>query len=225
MAVAVRQVRVLRNVIIGAGLCALVLWLLRARVGQHHDALALGLPLGMVVGLLFWRHLNRNIARRDRRYERNKIFVNYLNFAEVLLAAVFYNPYLLIPISSVMLIAVLLGTLSVHWWTILASSVGLGATGVVAGCVVGYERRHGRLYYQYNSENWLGAEGLLYRSGTVRQALTPAGKVIIQGVLWNAVSVSRETIEVGEAVEVLSVERLTLYVDRLSQSESAMPTS
>jgi membrane protein implicated in regulation of membrane protease activity len=225
MAVVVRQVRVLRNVLIGSGLCALVLWLLRARFWQHGEALALGLLVGIGIGLLFWRHLNRKIARRDRRYERNKIFVNYLNCAEVLLAAVVYNPYLFIPIGSLLLIAVRLGTLSVHWWTTLASSVGLAATGVVAGCVVWYERHHGRLYYQYNNENWLGAEGLLYQEGTVRQSLTPAGKVIIQGVLWNAVSISRETIEVGEHVEVISVERLTLYVDRLPQAESTLLTS
>jgi membrane protein implicated in regulation of membrane protease activity len=225
MAVAVRQVRVLRNVLIGSGLCALVLWLLRARFGQHRDALALGLLVGMVVGLLFWRHLSRKIARRDRRYERNKIFVNYLNLPEVLIAAVVYNPFLFIPIGSLLLIAVLLGTLSAHWWITLASSLGLGATGVVAGCVVWYERHHGRLYYQYNSENWSGAEGLLYQVGTVRQPLTPSGKVIIQGVLWNAVSVSRETIEVGEPVEVISVDRLTLYVDRLPQAERTMLTS
>jgi membrane-bound ClpP family serine protease len=34
-------------------------------------------------------------------------------------------------------------------------------------------------------------------------------------VLWNAVSLSGEPIDVGEQVEVISTERLTLYVDRL----------
>jgi membrane-bound ClpP family serine protease len=56
---------------------------------------------------------------------------------------------------------------------------------------------------------------MLYQVGTVVQPLTPAGKVKIQGVLWNAVSLSGEALAVGQQVEVISVHRLTLYVDRL----------
>jgi hypothetical protein len=215
MAAVVKQVRVLGNTLVACSLCALVLWLLRDRLWQHGEALALGLAAGMLAGVWRWWRLSRKITRRNRRYERNKIFVNYLTVVEVLLATIAYHPYLSIPLGLLLLAAVLFGTLSAHWWTILAASVGLTAMGVVAGCVVYYERCHGRLYYQYNSENWAGAEGLLYQVGTVVQSLTPAGKVMIQGVLWNAVSVSGEGIEVGEPIEVISVERLTLYVDRL----------
>jgi membrane-bound ClpP family serine protease len=59
---------------------------------------------------------------------------------------------------------------------------------------------------------------MLYQVGTVVQPLTPAGKVKIQGVLWNAISLSREALAVGEQVEVISMHRLTLYVDRLPPS-------
>jgi membrane-bound ClpP family serine protease len=38
------------------------------------------------------------------------------------------------------------------------------------------------------------------------------------GVLWNALSQSGETIETGTSVEVIGVQRLTLYVDRLPDS-------
>ena len=55
----------------------------------------------------------------------------------------------------------------------------------------------------------------MYQQATVVQPLTPAGKVTIQGVLWNAVSLSGETIEMGTQVEVIATERLILYVDRL----------
>jgi membrane-bound ClpP family serine protease len=89
-----------------------------------------------------------------------------------------------------------------------------GAVGLASG-VCWYERRHGRLYYQYKSDTWSGAEGLLYQVGTVVQPLTPAGKIVLAGVLWNAVSRSGEPIAKGQQVEVLSVERLTLSVDRL----------
>ena len=62
---------------------------------------------------------------------------------------------------------------------------------------------------------WSGAEGLVYQQATVVQPLTPAGKVTLQGVLWNAVSLSGEPIEIGAQVEVITTERLTLLVDRL----------
>ena len=88
----------------------------------------------------------------------------------------------------------------------------------MAGCIVRYERHAGPLYYQYNNAGWSGAEGLLYQVGTVVQPLTPAGKVNLQGVLWNAVSLSGEALAVGEHVEVILVHRLTLSVDRLSTS-------
>lgn len=218
MAAIVKQVRVLRTVAIVCGLCALVLWLLRYRLWEHRDAFVLGLPAGIAIGICRWWQLSRNIARRDRRYERNKIFVNYLNLAEVITAAVVYNHYLTIPLGLLLLAVVLLGTLSAHWWTVLASSLGLGTTGVLAGCIVWYEQRHGRLYYQYKSEDWSGAEGMLYQVGTVIEPLNPAGKVTMQGVLWNAVSQSGETIEIGERVEVISIERLTLYVDQLPEA-------
>lgn len=211
----VKQVRVLHNVLSLFALCALVLWLVSARVSEHRDALGLGMVAGLIYGLLRWWRLRRSIARRDRRYERNKIFVHYLNGFEILMAALTHNVYLAIPLGLVLLAAVLLATLSVHWWTILAASFGLTGMGVLAVCIVRYERHHGRLHYQYNSDTWSGAEGLLYKVGTVIQPLTPTGKVMIDGVLWNAISLSGEVIDAEKCIEVISVERLTLYVDRL----------
>ena len=61
---------------------------------------------------------------------------------------------------------------------------------------------------------------MLYQVGTVVQPLTLAGKVTIHGVLWNAVSLSGEALAVGEQVEVISVNRLTLEVDRLPTSSA-----
>jgi membrane-bound ClpP family serine protease len=135
---------------------------------------------------------------------------------ELVIGAVAYNSYLALPLG----LALLAGALVTHqlhpWWTIVVSSGGLAGAGVRAGCIVRYERHHGPLYYQYNNEGWSGAEGLVYRHATVVQPLAPAGKVTIQGVLWNAVSLNGETIERGALVEVIATERLTLYVDRLS---------
>ena len=214
----VKQVRVLRNVVWVGALCLLALVLVRTRLWEHREALGLGGVAGGLCGWLRWGQLRRTIARRDRRYERNKIFVQYLSLVEMALSAVVYNHYLAMPLGLVLLAGVVLTNLSNHWWTILCSSVGLSGAGVLAGCIVRYERHDGPLYYQYNNAGWSGAEGMLYQVGIVVQPLTPAGKVNLQGVLWNAVSLSDEALAVGEHVEVISVHRLTLEVDRLPMS-------
>ena len=218
MTVRVKQVRVLRNVLIGCGGRGLVLWWLRGELWEYRHALGLGCLVGIAVGSGYGWYLQRRIARRDRRYERNKILVHYLNWVEALMATVAYNPYLAIPLGLLLLAVVVL--FSVHGWTVLASGLGLTATAVVAGWIIWYEQYHGPLYYQYNSETWSGAEGLLYQVGTVVIPLCPSGKVKLQGALWNAVSLSGEPIEVGEEVEVIAVERLALSVDRLLPAQA-----
>jgi len=216
----VKQVRVLCNTLLAFALCAFALWLLRDRLWSCRDALTWGVGLGLLGGALRWWRLYHRIARRDRRYERNKIFVNYLNVFEVIVAAVVYNMYIAILLGLTCIAVVLLTTLSAHWWTVLGSAFGLTWMGLQAICIVRYECRHGPLYYQYNSVAWSGAEGLLYQEGVVVQPLMPTGKVEVGGVLWNAVSCSGEALQVGERIEVLLVERLTLYVDRLAMSSA-----
>ena len=212
----VKQARVLRN-LIGLGLlCAALIWCLDDRVWQTPDALAWGVGLAIPGALLHWRWLARRITRRDRRYERNKIPVTYLSVIEALAAAFVHSYYLAIPTALVMVVVLVTASLSGHWWTVWGASCGLAWTALLAGRVLVYEWRHGALYYQYDSGDWSGAEGMLYQRGTVVQPLAPAGKVNMPGgVLWNAVSKSGETIETGEPVEVIDVRRLTLYVDRL----------
>ena len=212
----VKQARVLRN-LIGLGLlCAGLIWWLGDLVWQAPDALAWGVGLAVPGALLHWRWLARRITRRDRRYERNKIPVTYLSVIEALAAAFAESYYLAIPVVLGVVIVLVTVSLSGHWWTVLGASCGLAWTALLAGRVLVYEWRHGALYYQYDNSDWSGAEGMLYQRGTLVQPLAPAGKVNMPGgVLWNAVSKSGETIETGEPVEVIDVQRLTLYVDRL----------
>jgi hypothetical protein len=93
----VKQVRVLRNVRIWAILCAFVLWLVRAQLWAHWTAIVFGAVAGSCYANWHWRRLSRRLARRDRPFERNKIFVHYLSIVEVLLSVVGYTPYLAIP--------------------------------------------------------------------------------------------------------------------------------
>jgi general stress protein CsbA len=200
-------------------LCALAVWLVRAHLWEHAPGVSLGVAAGAGGGWLWWRHLSRTIARQDRRYERNKIFVHYLSLLEVVLVAVTYNPFLALPLG-VVLLAVVVGTNAFSQaWIVSLGSSGLAGLGVLTAALLRYERSHGPVYYQYNNEGWSGAEGLVYQRARVVQPLAPAGKVTIQGVLWHAVSLSGERIETGAQVEVIATERLTLYVDRLPPYE------
>lgn len=64
----------------------------------------------------------------------------------------------------------------------------------------------------------LGREGLIGKTGDVRQAIRPgaAGKVFIHGEYWNAVA--HEAIGVGEPVEIERIDGLQLTVRRARQT-------
>ena len=216
----VKQVRVLRNVVLTGLGCGAILWLVGDHIGQSLDALLLGALAGVVSGVWRWRRLLRKVTRHDRRFEPNKILVNYLNLGEVLISAVAYNHYLAIPLILVGLLAGLLGYVSAHWWTVLGGSFGLSGALVVAGGLVWTERTLGPIYYQYNSRHWQGAEGMVFRSGQVVRRLAPQGLVRIDGELWSAVAMDGTPVEVGERVEVLRLDGLVLCVDRLPPQEA-----
>lgn len=55
-----------------------------------------------------------------------------------------------------------------------------------------------------------GQEGLMHERGVARSALAPRGKVFVHGELWDAVA--GEPIGVGERVEVVGIQGLTLSV-------------
>jgi hypothetical protein len=215
----VPQVRVLQNVLGLGVLCALAVWLGRDRLWEHALGVGLAMAAGAVGGWLWWRHLSRTIARQDRRYERNKIFVHSLSLLEVVLTAVAYNPVLALPLGVVLLAGVVGTSVFSSVWLGYLGCSGLAGLGVLTGALLRYERSHGPVYYQYNNEGWSGAEGLVYQRASVVQPLAPAGKVMMQGVVWNAVCLSGERIETGAQVEVIATERLTLYVDRLPPYE------
>lgn len=211
----VRQVRVIYNTAIMALLFAAVLWLARASLSRHLDAVLWGLAGGVAYGVVHWYRLERRIGRRDRRFERNKVLVRFLSPFELLLAAAVSSHYLLIGVALLLLALLLLGWLSGHWWTILLGSLGLGAAVFVGTRLIAFEVKNGPVYYQYDSRAWSGGEGMLYEQGSVVEPLAPIGRVVVNGELWNAVSVSGEPIDRGERIEVIARDGLTLRVDRI----------
>lgn len=64
-----------------------------------------------------------------------------------------------------------------------------------------------------------GQEGLIREQGIARSALTPRGKVFVHGELWDAVA--GEPVGMGEAVEVIGVQGLTLSVRPVRGSEAS----
>lgn len=61
----------------------------------------------------------------------------------------------------------------------------------------------------------MGEQGLIGETGTVTVPLTPAGKVLLQGALWNAVAPTN--VPIGQNVVVRGVHNLVLQVEPLAQ--------
>ncbi len=59
-----------------------------------------------------------------------------------------------------------------------------------------------------------GREGMIGLQGTVIVPLTPVGAVMVNGERWKAKATDADNIEVGEDVEIIRVEGLTLRVVR-----------
>ena len=59
-----------------------------------------------------------------------------------------------------------------------------------------------------------GSEGMLGLKGRVIKSLVPSGTINVKGEYWNAKSIG-ENIPVGEQVEIVGIDGLTLQVKRI----------
>ena len=212
----VRQVRVIRNTLIIGVIFLYVLWMVRKDILDNSDALIYGMLGGGLYASIYWKGLLRRIRRQDNRYEKNKIFVQFISVFEFLLTVAASGHYVLMGLGVVILIVAIFDFMTGHWWMVLASAFGVISSAVLTVLALQYEKAHGPLYYQYDSRLWLGGEGMLYQVGEVQQPLTPQGLISLNGELWKAISMSGESIGEGERVEVISRDGLTLRVDRVS---------
>src|SRR4029453_11546561 len=80
----------------------------------------------------------------------------------------------------------------------------------VAGDLLGFRSQ--------KSKPALGMDGLIGEIGEVRGKLTPSGKIFVHGEHWNARADSE--IDVGEKVEVVGYEGMSLKVRRSSERSS-----
>lgn len=67
----------------------------------------------------------------------------------------------------------------------------------------------------------LGEQGMIGEVGTVTLALTPSGKVLVRGALWDAVSTVNA--EIGQQIVVRSVKNLVLQVEPLPHPAALDP--
>jgi membrane-bound serine protease (ClpP class) len=70
----------------------------------------------------------------------------------------------------------------------------------------------------HGSQVTTGAEGLIHKHGVVRIPIEGEGKVFVHGELWHAIA--NQPIAVGEAVEVVAVDGMTLTVRPLAGGTS-----
>jgi membrane-bound serine protease (ClpP class) len=72
------------------------------------------------------------------------------------------------------------------------------------------------VFRSQRSKPTLGMEGLLGEIGEARSALAPRGKIFVHGEYWNAEADGE--IALGERVEVVGVDGMTLKVKRISSN-------
>jgi len=90
----------------------------------------------------------------------------------------------------------------VKWWTALSVTIPLAAITVFLMTIALQARRNKVV---------TGSQGLIGEIGTVRSALTPAGKVFVHGELWDAIA--KSNLDVGQPVIVRSIDNFTLQVE------------
>ena len=83
--------------------------------------------------------------------------------------------------------------------------------GLMAGTLV--FMIHKAIIPSFHKKVVTGSEGMIGAQGRVLKSLTPVGAITIRGESWKAKSVD-DDIEVGEDVEIMGVDRLTLMVKR-----------
>jgi membrane-bound serine protease (ClpP class) len=173
---------------------------------NHPGAVAPGV-LGFIAILLFFYALNllpfRSIS----------LVLILLGFAFFVLEAKFpsHGAYgiggvALLALGGLLLVDGPIPELRVNLWTALGVSVPFGAITVFLMSIALKARRN---------KVATGEQGMVGEIGVVTTPLTPAGKVFVQGEIWNAVASAN--LEVGQRVVVRRVENLVLQVEPLRE--------
>lgn len=102
--------------------------------------------------------------------------------------------------------------LRVQLWAALSISIPLGLITVFLMTIAVRAKRNKVV---------TGEQGLIGETGVAVSALTPAGKVLLHGALWDAVATMN--IDAGQQIEVRGVENLVLRVELVSRPATLSP--
>jgi membrane-bound serine protease (ClpP class) len=116
----------------------------------------------------------------------------------------------LLTLGSLLLIDAPIPEMRVHLLTALAVSIPFGLITAFLMTIALKARRNKVV---------TGKQGLVGETGVARTALSPQGKVFVQGALWDAIASS--PLAIGQLIVVRRVDGLILYVDPLSIPTSA----
>lgn len=100
-------------------------------------------------------------------------------------------------------------------WSIIAGALLLGPVILIS---------HKAIIPTFHKKQITGADGLIGLECNVTQALTPCGLIKIKGEYWKAKSVG-DNIAVGDKVEILRLDGLTLMVKPINHSSKRAPAS
>jgi membrane-bound serine protease (ClpP class) len=100
----------------------------------------------------------------------------------------------------------------VKWWAALSISIPLGLITVFLMTIAIRARRNKVV---------MGEQGIIGEVGTVTLPLTPSGKVLLRGALWDATA--PVNVAVGQQVVVRGIHDLVLQVEPLSQPATLNP--
>jgi membrane-bound serine protease (ClpP class) len=117
----------------------------------------------------------------------------------------------LLTLGGLFLVDAPIPEMRVHLATALAVSIPLGIITAFLMSIAVRARRNKVV---------TGAEGLIGKVGIARTALAPAGKVFLDGELWDAVSAIN--VPPGEHIVVRHVDGLTLRVDPVVETRSVI---
>jgi membrane-bound serine protease (ClpP class) len=117
-------------------------------------------------------------------------------------------------LGSLLLVDGPIPQMRVKLWTALSVSIPLAVITVFLMTIALQARRNKVV---------MGEEGLIGEIGTVRSALTPAGKVFVRGEIWDAVASAN--VEIGQPVIIRHVKDLVLHVEPAAQSTSVVAKS
>jgi len=109
-------------------------------------------------------------------------------------------------LGAVMLIDSPFPEMRIHWGTALAVAVPFAAITLMLLTLVVRARRNKVV---------TGAEGMVGQVGSAITPLSPDGKVFVHGEYWDAIS--RSPLPAGAPVRVISMEKLKLTVEPVSE--------